>query len=150
MSRARTSVSTGSIYVDTAELKALARDLARAHPVLSKELKLQVRAAGDLVKEEAKRRTGYSKRIPRSLRTSVTAFGTTEKVVAGGAKAADAAPIENRGKGFPRHPLFGTRTHWYTTNRPAFLAPALEDKAEEVAELIAQATDRAFDALGFS
>jgi hypothetical protein len=61
------------------------------------------------------------------------------KVIAGGGDVTQAAALENRGKGHPRHPLFGDREHWYTNNTPAYLAPALDAHREEVLTIIENA-----------
>ena len=176
------STSSADVYVDTRELKDLARDLRKASPELAKGFRTKMKAAGEVVKTEAMARASFSRRIPPSLRVSVTGNGTTVKVVAGGARAANAAAIENRGEGFVRHPVFevgaskggGGRTllshskrhpelvtpagqsrsggvaPWTSKNsHPAFLAPALEAKSEEVTEGISAVVDETFGEIGF-
>jgi len=102
----RESTANANVYVDTTGLKDLARDLRRASPELSKGFRSKMKVAAEIVKTEAATRASFSRRIPSSLRVSVTGNGATVKVAAGGARAPDAAAIENRGKGFVRHPVF--------------------------------------------
>lgn len=140
------SVSHGTIVVDTRELKALAKDLKASSPELTKRLRTGMRAAGQIVADEAKSRSAYSRQIPGSIGVSVLGFGATVKVTA---KAPNAAPIENEGKGFVRHPVFGDMDVWTAKNsHPAFLGPALDAKADDVAEAISNVVDATLDEFG--
>jgi hypothetical protein len=60
------------------------------------------------------------------------------KITFGGDAAPNAAPIENRGKGFVRHPTFGRKdgpNDWTSKNsHPAFMATALAAHQEEIAK----------------
>jgi hypothetical protein len=138
-----------SIIVDTKALSRLAADLRLAAPEAWKACRVALKAAGEIVAADARARTSYSSRIPGSVKVRTTSGGNV-KVVAGGARAENAAPIENRGKGFVRHPVFGDREDWTAKNsRPAFLAPALAAHMDEVAtaveNAIAIAVERALD-----
>jgi hypothetical protein len=149
VSTPKTSISGTPIVADVAELRALARDLARVAPEAAKGLQKGMASAGQVIAANAKQRASYSKRIPGSIKVRV-ARGNV-KVSAGGEAAPNAAPIENRGKGFIRHPIYLTydqahsgddayKGRWTEKNsHPAFLAPALDATAVEVAELIADA-----------
>jgi hypothetical protein len=128
----RASRSGVAIVADTAQLSRLARDLRIAAPEAWKACRVSLRAMGRLVADDAKERASFSSRIPGSIRVRVTSGGNV-KVVAGGAKAPDAAAIENQGRGHVRHPVFGDREVWTDKNSPpAFLAPALDAHREEV------------------
>jgi hypothetical protein len=132
----RASQSGVSIVADTRQVARLARDLRAASPVAWKACRVGLRAVGQVVADEAKSRSSYSKRIPDSIRVRTTAGGNI-KVIAGGDAAPNAAPIENQGKGFVRHPVFGDREVWTDKNsRPAFLAPALDAHREWAASEI--------------
>ena len=141
----QTSKTGQPIVVDTAGLNALARDLARVAPEAAKGLTKGMAGAGQVIAANAKQRASYSKRIPGSIK--VRAARGNVKVSAGGDAAPNAAPIENKGKGFVRHPVFvpydkmpGPPGSWTEKNsRPAFLAPALEESAAKVAELVEDA-----------
>lgn len=127
------------VAVDTRALSRLARDLRAASPEAWKAYRLAVREVAEVVKRDAQSRSSYSKRIPDSMRIRTTAAGNV-KLIAGGDAAPNAAAIENRGRGFVRHPVFGDRENWTDKNsHPAFLAPALADHQEEVARAIEDA-----------
>lgn len=83
------------------------------------------------------RRSGET--IAESLKVRVMSSGNV-KIVGGGDAAPGAAPVENKGKGFVRHPVWGNRNVWTNKNsRPAFLAPALDAHREEVLKGIEEA-----------
>lgn len=130
--------ASDNISVDASSLTKLAKDLRQAAPGISKKMNTRLRNAGKLVAADAKVRSSYSTRIPASVKVSRS--GVNVKVVAGGPGAGDAAPIENRGKGFVRHPVYGNRDVWTAQNsHPAFLAPAFDSQQEAVVAEIAQA-----------
>jgi hypothetical protein len=134
-----------SVVADTKALGRLARDLRRASPEAWKALRVSLRATAQPVLEDARARASFSKRIPGSMRIVVTSGGNV-KIVAGGEQAPDAAAIENRGKGFVRHPVFGNRERWTSKNsRPAFLAPAFDAHKDQVAAEIEAAVAAAVD-----
>ena len=128
-----------NIVVDTRSLARLARDLRKAAPDAWKAYRTSVRAVAEVVLEDAKQRASFSSRIPQSMKIRVTAGGNV-KIVAGGDAAPDAAAIENRGRGFVRHPVFGNREKWTAKgSHAAFLAPALDAHRDEVAQAIEEA-----------
>ena len=131
---ARASQSGMPIFADTAQLTRLSRDLAASAPRAWAACRAGLREAGNVVAEDARQRVSYSSRIEWSIKVR-TSLGNV-KVVAGGDAAPNAAPIENKGQGFVRHPVF-TRNVWTAKNsRPAFLAPALDAHREEVLKII--------------
>ena len=124
------------MVVDTRSLSRLARDLRKGAPEAWKAYRKSVRAVAEVVKKDAQARASYSKRIPQSMKIRVTAGGNV-KIVAGGDAAPDAAAIENKGKGFVRHKVWGHADRWTDKHsHPAFLAPALDAHREEVASAI--------------
>jgi hypothetical protein len=142
----RSSSSTSStgvpIVADTRQLSRLARDLRASVPTVWKAYRLAAREAAQPVLETA--RANFAAPGPKegsqgapqsaaSLRIRTTAGGNV-KIVAGGPNAPAAAALENRGKGFVRHPGPGNdRENWTTKNsRPAAMAPALEAHRAEV------------------
>lgn len=135
----RASQSGVSVVADTRSLSRLARDLRRASPEAWKAYRVAVAGVAEIVRKDARSRASYSKRIPDSMKIRVTSAGNV-KIVAGGAMAPNAAPIENKGRGFVRHPVFGDRENWTDENsRPAFLAPALDAHRDEVVRVIEDA-----------
>lgn len=140
----KTSKTGQPIMVDTAGLNALARDLGRVAPEAAKGLTKGMAAAGEVIAADAKQRVSYSKRIPSSFKVRATRGNV--RVSAGGDAAPNAAPIENQGKGFVRHPTYSPRPSapervgWTDKNsHPAFLEPALDATAGEVIELVEDA-----------
>jgi hypothetical protein len=131
-------------YVDTRAVSRLAADLAKASPAAWAAARVGLRAAGQIVADDAKLRTSYSSRIEWTIKVR-TGRGNV-KVIAGGDAAPNAAPIENKGKGFVRHPVFGNREVWTAKNsHPAFLQPALDSHREEVLDMIEASVNHAVD-----
>lgn len=132
----RASQSGIPIYADTRQLTRLAADLRAASPEAWSACRRALRVAGELVAEDARQRVGYSSRIEYTIKVRTGGRGIV-KVVAGGEGAPDAAPIENRGRGFVRHPTFGHRDRFTAKNsHPAYLSPALDAHREEVLKII--------------
>jgi hypothetical protein len=129
---ATSTLNTG-VRVDVTAFKSFAKALRLAAPELATELRKGLRAAGEAVAALARARAEYSTRIPSSIKVQVRNVGVA--VVAGGSKAPNASPIENRGKGYVRHPVFvpknelpGPPGSWTSDgSHPAFLSPAVED-----------------------
>jgi hypothetical protein len=122
---ANTLTFSGMGGVDTTAFKNFARALRRKAPELAVELRTNLRAAGNIIAEDARSRASFSTKIPGSIKVRVSA--ATVSIVAGGPKAPDAAPYENEGnEGDFRHPLFGDREHWYSQKARPFLHPAVE------------------------
>lgn len=135
----------GSFNFDASHLRKLSRDFLRVDPAAVKAAKAVIRAAAVVVLEEAKANSSYSTRIPASGK--VRMLGLNAKIVFGGDTAPDAAPIENRGKGHVRHPLFGNKNFWYENPQPAFLTPAFERHQAELDALLAEAVVEATKAV---
>lgn len=112
------------IDIDVSALREAAAQMRATVPAAHAAAKVALLAAGEMVKNTAAENFSYSTRIPGSLEVKVTG-ALVVKVYAGGDAAPNAAPIENKGKGFVRHPVFGNREVWTAKNsRPAGLAPA--------------------------
>lgn len=142
MASSSSSRSGLPVYADTAALSRLARNLRRASPEAWKAYKRTVKVAAEAILADAQRRASYSQRIPPSGRVRVTAGGNVVIEFT----APDAAPIENKGKGFVRHPVFGNREVWTAKNsHPAFGAPALDAHAAEVVDVVYEALVEAID-----
>jgi len=111
------------VYADTTALSRLARNLRAAAPAAWRAYKISVRGAAQVALADMQSRASFSERIPQSGKVQVTAGGNVKIVFT----AEDAAPIENSGKGFVRHPVHGHMDRWTSKNsHPAFAAPALE------------------------
>ena len=139
------------IYADTKDLSRLARDLAKAAPEAWAACRASMRMAVEPIAEDARVRAAFSSRIEYTIKIR-TGRGNV-KIIAGGPGAPNAAPIENKGKGHVRHPVFGNRNVWTDKNSPpAYLGPAYEegkDKALAEIEVAVVATiDRAMSGRG--
>lgn len=138
------------VYADTAALSRLSRSLRQASPAAWKAYRVAVRAAAEPLLADMQSRAirpksgGQSTRIPQSGSVKVTAGGNVKIVFT----APDAAPIENAGKGFVRHPTFGRRGKgdWTDKNSPPpFAAPALAAHEAQIAAAVERAVT---DAVG--
>jgi bacteriophage HK97-gp10 putative tail-component len=156
MAKTRTAKSGTLVTVDLSGLRQFATALRKASPELSKDLRLGLKQGGEIVADNARARSSWSKRIPRSIH--VRASGLRVSVVAGGARAPEGAPLEHQGQpGFFRHPVFATgdRSTWHWTKPPGqrahpFLRPAAEAEAPRVAEKVLEAVDKSLSDAGFS
>lgn len=139
------------IVADTRGLERLARNLKAASPAAYRATRKGLRAAAVPVLARARSNASFSSRIPQSGRIVVTS-GLVVRVVFGGASAPDAAPIENDGRGFVRHPTFSPRptvpekVGWTSSgSHPAFLGPALEAEAETTVEVVIEIVEQAVE-----
>lgn len=144
MARGNSSVGT-PIVADTEGLLRLAQGLRAASPAAYRAYQRTARAGAARVLAGARARASYSSKIPGSGRIRMLPNGNV-RITFGGASAPDAAPLENRGKGFVRHPLFGDREYWFTTELPAFLTPEFLADAPEIVVLMGTALMAAVEA----
>lgn len=141
---ASTSISGSVFVIGIDDLKLLGRDFRRAYPEAARGASKKMREAAMIVAAEAKARVSYSKQI--KVKPSVTRVFSAVVVASG----RPAAPIENKGQGFVRHPVFGNRDVWTSKgSHPAYLAPALDSKIEEVAIAVGHVIDDAMRMIGF-
>ena len=128
------------IRVDTAELKRLARDFTGAAGDIPRASVVGVNAGGELIASEARARSGWSSRIPRSIRVKRGPRGVA--VTAGGAEAPHAPAYEHGGvPGTFQHPTFGHRDRMVSQAARPFLGPAEEAKNQEVDRALLAAVD---------
>lgn len=140
------------IVADTRGMDRLATSLRAASPASYKATRKGLRLAAGPVLAQAKANASYSSRIPQSGRIVVTS-GLVVRVVFGGQRAPDAAPIENDGRGHVRHPTFsprsgtnGEKVGWTDANsHPAFLEPARAATEEQVAVTVGKVVQKAVD-----
>jgi hypothetical protein len=78
------------LTVDAAELKAFARNLRKAEPVIAKHFGTALKAAGEIVAAEARHLADFSTRIPGSIKVRRT--GAKVTITAGGAAAPHVPP----------------------------------------------------------
>ena len=127
------------VAVDVEAIRVLAADLRRVSPAAWAATKVALAKGGELVLRDAQANASYSSRIPASGVVQVSATGGV-RVRFGGDEADDAAPIENKGKGFVKHPVFGNRGVWTAKNsHPAFLAPAVNKNRVQILAIVERA-----------
>ena len=126
--------------------------MRKSRPEVHREVRRAVKAAAELVAEDARRKASWSTRIPGTVKASVLGNGTAASVRAGGAKAPHAKALENAGRdGMFRHPVFPdqskTRSEWTWVSQQArpFLHPALLDRFPETVRAIGAAVTVAVD-----
>lgn len=130
----------GLIAVNTAGLTELAAKLRAVGAAATERFDESLEKAGEIVVKEAGLRAPGDK-IPGSIHAEVAGPGFVRVTTS----LPEAVAIENRGRGHVRHPLFGTREHWYTKNsHPAFLHPALYATREEVVASLIETIHEAF------
>jgi hypothetical protein len=130
-----------TIKFDATQLQELSVAMRRIAPQTYKASQKAVRAAALEVLADAEDKASFSSRIPGSGK--VIMRGLNARIRFGGDSAPDAAPIENRGKGNPKHPLWGNRNYWYVTEHGPFLAPAFLAKQAMLDEVLASAVEDA-------
>lgn len=119
-----------AVRIDSRSIARASREVRRASPEAWKALRVRLREIGQVVAGDARGDASYSDRIPQSVKVRVTGGGNV-KVVMGGDAAPNAVPIENKGRGFVRHPTFGHKDRWTSKNsRPAILLPAFARRAD--------------------
>lgn len=136
-----------AVGADTEAMSRLAKQLRQCSPAGAKAFRSGLREAGELVKQKAAANASYSSRIPGSLKVRATGRGNVN-ITAGGAAAPNGAPIENRGRGHVRHPIFGRgdRSTWRWTEKnshPSFLFAALLEMSPAALKVAGSAMERA-------
>ncbi len=139
------------LYVDDSDFRRFAKALRKADRALYTELRIRLRAAGNIVANEARvYAADASVTIPPTIkvRTSMTSVA----VIAGGAGTPLAGLMElgNSSKrhfrtgsrsGTFRHPVFGNKSVWVTQPMHPYLAPALRANFAEAEYQIEAALD---------
>lgn len=131
----------------------IARDMRKLPEETRKTVRPKLRAGGEIVAADARRRADWSSRIPGSVRVRTSFQESQEKVqvIAGGSGAPHARPYEgvaSSGSTF-RHPVYGDREVWVSQEKRPFLFPAAEAKGDEVTGLVRAALDDAAASIGF-
>lgn len=130
------------IEIDTSSFTKFARDLRKADAALAQRLGKNLKAAGEIVAADARRRAGFSSRIPSSIR--VMRAGDKIRVEAVAKKAPDARVLEHGGlMGKFRHPVFGNRDNWVAQQARPFLRPAAIAGRAAVVRAAQKAVDEA-------
>lgn len=147
MAKQASTISTGGIGLDLRDFARFAKALRKAAPELAAQLKIRLRAAGEVVAETARSNAeAASRTIPSSIKVRVS--GATISVVAGGAGIPLAGLMEmgnaggSDGAALFRHPLWG---HWVSgkgiqATHP-YLLPAIQSDADAAEIAAVEALD---------
>ena len=167
----RASKTGVPIYADTSELARLAKDLAKASPEAWKACRLALRAAAQVVADDAKGRASWSSTIPGTIKVRV-GRGSVKVIAQGSEAVAYEVGSRKSGPGILRHPVLNSKgepkrdsaggmemssmtfeervahrrsMNWSTEPTRPYLAPALDAHREQVAEAIATAVHAAVE-----
>ena len=142
-----------SIYtpytVDVHDFRAFGDAIRQASPVLRREIRLELRKAGEVVAEAARRIIEpTSKRVADSIRTRTV--GSVVYVEAGGndlpiALLFEVGNSDQRSGNTFRHPVFGNRDVWVHQAMHPYLDRAAVATHTETVELLGEAIDKALE-----
>lgn len=133
-------------------IRRLIREHGRFPDDIRKGLRPAMREAGQPVLADARRRSGWSTRIPRAMRLSIsfTRRQAGVSVVVDRNKAPHARPIEGiRGNRSFRHPVYGNRERWVEQSTRPYLVPAADMHGRRVVEAVNRAVDDAANQAGY-
>ncbi len=124
-----------TIDIDTSSFAAFSKDLKKASKELQTQLRKELKAAGEIVADDARHRaSNFSTRIPGAIKVGVAAGstrigkgGVKIRVYVDAKKAPHGRPIEGiTGNSFFRHPTDGEdRQHWVDQKTIHYLKPAI-------------------------
>lgn len=148
----RVTVAGGGFGIDTREFKNMVRALRQAQPEITRHLRSDLRAAGELVAEDARRRAGeHSTTIAATIKVRTVNAAVAVEAGGGDSPLAGLFELGNAGKGSSqtpskggtfRHPVYG-RDVWVEQQMHPFLQPAALHNAPAVEKLILGALDAA-------
>lgn len=131
--------------IDFTSVRQLAIAFGKMPPELRLELRPKLRAAGQIIANQAKANASWSSRIPGAITvtTSLTSRTGGVGIRVNSTKAPHARPLEGiTGNGVFRHPVYGQDV-WVNQDTRPFLAPAVKAKEAEARSLISQAVHSA-------
>lgn len=135
--------------VDDSQLKALIRDLGQVPAAVQRTMRPAILKAGQPVLAQMKSNASWSTRIPGAItmKPAGSFAGVQFRVNSG--PAPHARPYEHFGEpGTFRAPLWGNREHWYPHRARPFFYRAVEEKADEVVNVLADAVMQAAEQHG--
>lgn len=133
-------------------IRRLIREHGKFPADLRKALRPAMREAAQPVLGDARRRSGWSTRIPKALRlsTSFTRKQAGVSIVVDRSRAPHARPIEGiRGNRSFRHPVYGNRDRWVEQSTRPFLVPAADMHGRRVVEAVNKTVDDAASKAGY-
>lgn len=128
------------------ELQVLIDDLGRIPVELRRDLRPAVRRAAEPVLADARRRAGWSSRIPGAIRIapSFAQRNPGVRLVTDADRAPHARPFEvgsQRNGSTVRHPVFGRRDTWVTQATRPFFFPAVRAQSGRIVNDLAATVD---------
>jgi hypothetical protein len=133
-------------------IRRMIRQHGRFPDDLRAGLRPRMKAAGQPILADARRRASWSTRIPRALRlaTSFTKRQAGISIVASIRRAPHARAYEGiRGNAEFRRPVFGNRERWVAQSTRPYLVPAADLHGRRVVEAVNNAVDEAANAAGY-
>lgn len=133
-------------------IRRLIRQHGRFPDDLRKGLRPAMREAGRPVLADARRRSGWSTRIPRALRlaTSFTRRQAGVSITVDRTRAPHARPHEGiSGNRTFRHPVHGNRNNWVEQSTRPYLVPAADMHGRRAVEAVNKAVDDAASKAGY-
>lgn len=133
-------------------IRRLIREHGKFPADLRKGLRPVMREAAQPILADARRRSGWSTRIPRAMRlaTSFTRRQAGVSIVVDRNKAPHARPHEGiRGNRTFRRPVYGNRDVWVEQSTRPFLVPAADMHGRRVVEAVNKAVDDAASKAGY-
>ena len=120
---------TDGVSIDVSSFKRFAKDMKVAEVEIKTQLRRELKAAGELVAQDARARAGFSSRIPQRIKVGVA--GNTVRVYVLPLKAVphrgEERALEHGGKeGTFRHPVNKDRTKWGNQAARPYLGPAFD------------------------
>lgn len=133
-------------------IRRLIRQHGKFPDDLRQGLRPAMREAAQPVLGDARRRSGWSTRIPRAMRlaTSFTRRQAGVSIVVDRTRAPHARPHEGiRGNRTFRHPVHGNRNVWVEQSTRPFLVPAADMHGRRVVEAVNRVVDDAANKAGY-
>ena len=143
---------SGPVRVDISDLKPLIRDLRQFDKKSGRRIATAMKGAADMILKDSKANAAWSKRIPGSIRLSVTQKHIVIK--SGGKKAPHAANYElGAGGDWPpskawKHPVWGRGGNKILAFARPYMVPARDADMPEFAQALLEAVAKAITETG--
>lgn len=139
-----------AITIDTSSFTRFARDIRKCSTLVSKNLKAELKQAGEIVAIQARLNASFSTRIPATIK--VRSAGGVIRVIAGGQSAphkGEAEAFEHKGvPGTFRHPVYGNKKKWVNQRAHPYLRTAAETHRKAALDAAERAVQKAFREAG--
>lgn len=136
------------LHIGTDDFLAFAKALREAEPLVARELRTRLRAAGEVVAAQARTNAAeFSRSIPASVKVRIQ---RNDVIVEGGVGGVVIAGLFEVGDNSPgssswRHPVFGDTNVWVEQDTHPWLQPAVDSNLETATAAAQAALDAAVD-----